>query len=314
MILVIQCLPIFGVNEKKKLERILNYSEQLGENFIFQKLSAITLEDSGFIWVVDRDANSIFQFDFDGNVVVKLGRKGQGPGEFYAPTDIEKVGEEIWVADHRNGRIQILEKGKHKKTIKLDNPVSPKSILTLGDFVFVGGFYYLDKVSNIAKLDRQGNTVELIDSINVPESPHKRTAGLWRIFELISISDHLLLGFNFDSLVVKVTSSGETRLVKEMDDFYEASESLGGPFKAPGHLLVSSFATGPEDTILMAICDHEAGKNNCSIIYQFDSNLRRIMNRWDIGESVRAMDYHREKGLLGIVTAEAILIYKLMSY
>jgi hypothetical protein len=307
------CSISFASGVKFNPKPIIEYGEHLGDDFIFQKLTAITITEDGFIWAVDRDANRIFKFDFDGNVLAKIGEKGQGPGEFFSPADIEQVGKQIWVADHRNGRIQVFEDDAYKKTIRLDNPTSPKSFLKIEDTIYVSGLFYLDQVSNIAKLDFYGNLIGIIDTISVPEAPSKKTAGMWRIFELINIRDELTLGFIFDSLVVKASTTGETRLVKDMTDYYKAEKSPASPLNAPRSMLVSSFATGPDDTILISICDHEVERNDCSIIYQFDANLRTILNRWDIGESVRAMHYDASKGLLAVVTAELIRVYELAS-
>lgn len=311
VMVILSMTPSHTANIQLNPRPIVEYGEHLGEAFVFQKLTAITITDDDYIWVVDRDQNCIFKFDFDGNQLAKLGQRGQGPGEFHFPTDVMEVDGKIWVADFQNGRIQVLKDLQYEKMIKLDNPTSPKSFLKTSENIFVGGFYYINNVSTIAKLDHQGNFIDSIDTIDVPDAPHQKTAGLWRIFELIGINEsEIVLGFNFDSLIVKGTTAGETTLVKPMNDFYEATETPGGPLITPGHLLVSSFAAGPKGTLLMTICDHEIERNDCSVIYQLSGDLKSILNRWDVGESVRAMHYDEAKGLLATVTAEKIKIYE----
>ncbi len=60
------------------------------------------------IIVCDGDENNIVFFNQEGNVTKKIGRSGQGPGEFNRPTKIEIMEDKLMVYDSNNFRIQIL--------------------------------------------------------------------------------------------------------------------------------------------------------------------------------------------------------------
>ena len=46
----------------------------------------------------------------DGKYWISFGKKGQGEGEFYYPTDVQITDTAIWVADAYNNRIQVFDK------------------------------------------------------------------------------------------------------------------------------------------------------------------------------------------------------------
>lgn len=52
------------------------------------ELSGIALDSSGFLYASDFSAGKIWVFDFQGQSLAAVGRKGQGPGEFDAPTGL----------------------------------------------------------------------------------------------------------------------------------------------------------------------------------------------------------------------------------
>ena len=52
------------------------------------ELSGIAVDRSGNVYVSDFSATKIWVFDANGRSMAGTGRKGQGPGEFQAPTGI----------------------------------------------------------------------------------------------------------------------------------------------------------------------------------------------------------------------------------
>src|SRR5688572_17346541 len=57
-------------------------ADSLGE------LSGVAVDRSGIVYVSDFSATKIWVFDAGGRSVAGIGRKGQGPGEFQAPTGV----------------------------------------------------------------------------------------------------------------------------------------------------------------------------------------------------------------------------------
>ena len=60
------------------------------------------------LYVADSGAHDIKVFDDEGNLVARLGRHGEGPGEFNGPTFLARAGGALDGADHLDGRAQVL--------------------------------------------------------------------------------------------------------------------------------------------------------------------------------------------------------------
>ncbi len=84
----------------------------------------------GSLYVVDSQECEISLFSREGRLLRVLGRKGQGPGEFNSPADIDFFEDKIYVSDRFNSRIQILDKnGSHLRSFKV--PFYPDHICVL---------------------------------------------------------------------------------------------------------------------------------------------------------------------------------------
>lgn len=86
--------------------------------------------DADAIYVVDAGAHEVRVFSKAGAFLRALGRKGQGPGEFDAPADLDARNGRLFVADKFNDRVQILDKtGKYLGGFRI--PFSPDRIRAL---------------------------------------------------------------------------------------------------------------------------------------------------------------------------------------
>jgi hypothetical protein len=64
---------------------------------------------SGNIFVLDPEWRSIFKFDSKGNYIKKIGRKGQGPGEFMNPYCFSVTDKHVIVSDTNSRQIKIFD-------------------------------------------------------------------------------------------------------------------------------------------------------------------------------------------------------------
>ncbi len=97
----------------------------------FSRPVAITY-DQNQIFVLDARDNDIKVFSKTGRFEVCLCRKGEGPGELSRPSDMDILGEKIYIADGGNRRVQILDKsGTYLGGFKV--PFSPWRILALDE-------------------------------------------------------------------------------------------------------------------------------------------------------------------------------------
>ena len=84
------------------------------------------------LYVTDREVHAVFQFkiEVDMRLVAKLGSQGSGMGQFEDPRGLTvSTNGDVFVADHNNNRIQILDDSLHfqreitHQTMKLPNDV-----------------------------------------------------------------------------------------------------------------------------------------------------------------------------------------------
>ena len=84
----------------------------------------------GSLFVVDSQECEVRLFSREGLFLRVLGRRGQGPGEFSSPADIDFFENKLYVADRFNSRIQILDKnGSYLRSFKV--PLHPDQICVL---------------------------------------------------------------------------------------------------------------------------------------------------------------------------------------
>jgi len=79
------------------------------DSLYFSRPVAIVYDENS-LYVLDSEDAEIRVFSKSGAFLHSFGRKGQGPGEFGMPSDMDILGDRIFVADGANRRVQILDK------------------------------------------------------------------------------------------------------------------------------------------------------------------------------------------------------------
>jgi hypothetical protein len=106
-----------------KLVRNIGDVDTPDENLAFNYPGDILSDSAGNIYVLDSANNRIQKLGPDGKFLATIGRKGQGPGEFYNPDSfaLDAKGG-FWIMDTYQNRIQTLTPdGKGDKTIPLSD-------------------------------------------------------------------------------------------------------------------------------------------------------------------------------------------------
>ena len=75
----------------------------------FSHPKGVGIDSEGNIYVTDAIFDAIQVFDKTGTLLLFLGEAGQGPGQFWIPTElfIDRT-DRIFVADSYNQRVQVL--------------------------------------------------------------------------------------------------------------------------------------------------------------------------------------------------------------
>ena len=93
------------------------------------------------MYVSDIEVQAVFQFKIESDIrlVAKLGTKGTGNGEFYYPSNLAvSTNGDVYVGDHDNNRIQILDSSLHYLRTLTEQPIPrPRDIKFTADSVYV---------------------------------------------------------------------------------------------------------------------------------------------------------------------------------
>lgn len=134
------------------------------EKIIFNRLVDIATDSKNNIYVLDKEEKMIYLFDEEGRFLKKIGRSGQGPGEFGRPCSLYIDAEDkIYVLDDSNIRIEIFDsEANYIKSVKIiDFPVgSGKRIIVdkSGNFYISG--YYRSSNSVLSKFSTTGEMLK----------------------------------------------------------------------------------------------------------------------------------------------------------
>jgi len=100
---------IFVFDANGKFTRTIG-SLKYGEGF-FKRPTGIAVDSaSRRIYVTDTLRDQIFVLDMQGSVLQKIGKRGQGDGEFNFPTELRLDGQDLFVVDAMNFRVQVLNR------------------------------------------------------------------------------------------------------------------------------------------------------------------------------------------------------------
>ena len=144
-------------DSKEKANVTIIKERQIGEldgpeESLFVYITDVTVNSKGDIYIADSRLNEIRKFNKDGEHLLSLGRRGQGPGEFQSVNIVSANSQNELIAfDNMLGRISIFsDKGELIKTTKKlikDSWISPSKIFsTDGNYVVFG------KLGNSLKL------------------------------------------------------------------------------------------------------------------------------------------------------------------
>ncbi|MGD8536695.1 MAG: NHL repeat-containing protein [Candidatus Aminicenantes bacterium] len=125
----------------------------------------LSIDKDGQIYVLDSKDHNIKVFKNNGTFFQTIGREGSGPGEFNRPWIMDIIGNEIYVADCDNRRVQVLTKsGQYQRSFKL--PLEFGSGMA---FDSKGTLYLNTKGFRSSKLisiyDNQGNLLNEIGTL-----------------------------------------------------------------------------------------------------------------------------------------------------
>lgn len=147
LVLIVQASPAFKQSLKEVyatgtitfIAEITIDESTLPEGEFFEGITDIGSDEVGNIYLCDIQACNIKRFSAEGKFIKTIGRKGQGPGEFNAPSRIAVTRNHLFIYDMGNRRLcAMTTDGKFIKGIGIQNTEGrPRNMRALpgGDFV-----------------------------------------------------------------------------------------------------------------------------------------------------------------------------------
>jgi len=91
-----------------KLNKIINLPQS--RETLIGIIRDCTVDDQGNIWILDSKECNIKKYDKNGNFLIQIGRKGEGPGEFIYPFGLFVDKDKIYVTDPGLRRLSVFQK------------------------------------------------------------------------------------------------------------------------------------------------------------------------------------------------------------
>ncbi|MCC5905547.1 MAG: 6-bladed beta-propeller [Balneolaceae bacterium] len=105
------------------IETVFEFTES--EDLAFRYIRSMEMDDYGNVLVTDPSQQSVFMFDTEGNLIQKIGRNGQGPGEFQIIGSILTAHDSLFVSDGSSHKIEVFEyrdtKYDHVRTVNIED-------------------------------------------------------------------------------------------------------------------------------------------------------------------------------------------------
>ncbi|REL33500.1 6-bladed beta-propeller [Rhodohalobacter sp. SW132] len=147
-------------------------------DLLIGRISGITSDRNGGVYIADEDQSTIHRFDSSGNYIRSIGRDGEGPGEFRSLVQINTDGNLLYGLDRNLNRITTFdpETGDPVETLTLGNTGQslPETFHLLPDDAFLITFemYAVGRSEEIhykaaGILDKSGN-YKPADQIRLP--------------------------------------------------------------------------------------------------------------------------------------------------
>jgi hypothetical protein len=95
-----------------KLTEELTIGDQLDDTLpLLSDIAALEVDTAGRIFVLDRQLNALLIFDHEGRLFKRVGREGEGPGEFRGPNGLGWDGAgRLWVVEGQGNRNSLFNR------------------------------------------------------------------------------------------------------------------------------------------------------------------------------------------------------------
>jgi len=122
----------------------LTYQYVIGDTEAFGEITDVAVSDDGVTAVLDAFYSRIAVYNASGALIARFGRKGSGPGEFFAPVSLDWKEERLLVLDRGNARISTLRVDSDSIVLESEFPLRlsmGRDLCVAGNRVYVLSFF-----------------------------------------------------------------------------------------------------------------------------------------------------------------------------
>jgi hypothetical protein len=200
-----------------ELIRTFGGDEPKDPNLAFGAPYDVVTDSQGNIYVLDQRNTRIQKISPEGEFLMSIGRRGQGPGDFQDlfSMDIDSA-DRLFVFDFMNKRIQVMTpEGKAERGIKLFSPSIVRVRLLNSGEIVMGGLVHLREVMSSRKklhplltiVDSKGKTQRTFGEMKDYRDTNVNVWANW-IFLDVDGEDNICVAFRHQNRIDKYSAGG----------------------------------------------------------------------------------------------------------
>jgi len=226
---------------KISLEEVLSIGS-LSDDTLFQ-WAGVAVDREGFIYVSDALDYSLKKFDTSGELVGKVGRKGEGPGEFTAPRQLDVSDDYVYVTDQYQPVIKVFDLDLHYRfTVRLRVPVGEMKALGHGKLAVVSVFP--GENSSVSVYDHEGRKVG-----SVVYSEDSESFMMDMVSFEMDAGHNLYLAYNFADRIEKLDPQGTRLWSRKLLKIRKVKWKKFASEKVPIEIVYKDVALGPSGNL-----------------------------------------------------------------
>jgi hypothetical protein len=233
-VLMIFVVPFLGGELKISLEEVLSIGS-LEDGALFQWVGVVS-DSRGSIYVTDAMDYALKKFDSKGNLLKRVGEKGQGPGEFSAPRLLDCSDGYLFVSEQYMPVVKVFDRDlRHRFDIPLRAPVGDMKVLA--DDLLAVVALTARRTSAVLICNQKGEVVRELEFSGGAE-------GL--LMDMVSLEldsqGSLYLAFNFADRIEKYNRSGKKVWSRKLLGVKDVKRKKISSFVVPTEIIYKDLA------------------------------------------------------------------------
>ncbi|MCM8804422.1 MAG: 6-bladed beta-propeller [Candidatus Omnitrophica bacterium] len=258
------------------------------------------------VFILDKAEMSIKVIDNEGKIILRLGQKGQGPGEFTNVTDFCINDQKVYVLDAEGFKIEIFSEidGKYiiSKKINLSNPYN---IAVNNKKIYISTITFLEGQKLLHAFIEENGLKPIASFLDCIPMEGLNFDSIYKNFGILTVShENIFFAFYLSNKVVKFSENG--MLVRE---YFLPIKSIEKPeIEQKGLNVLLKRALNydmiSKDKFIYLLSRDKKGD---SIIFQLENG--NFIKKFNIREKLVSFDILEDK-LWGIDEEGRVLIYE----